>query len=236
MLTATPTPAATATRPGVLPERPGSPVFLLHGFGSTPRVMRPIATHLRRAHGRETACIPVSSSRDQTVEPLHSAAFIFRRPGVHILAEQGDLFRPGIDQRLRFIDNRAPGPRNLGAARIGNDAIGAEFVAAFLDGQKGARRLFRAFRQCTEFGIGRHVRVERIFAAGRLGDELGQIVIGLRPDHDIDFARPARNFGPFGLGHATGPRRSSASSHRRGASGRYRNRPSPRPFREYGRC
>src|SRR3546814_12385775 len=61
-------------------------------------------------------------------------------PGVDVLAEQRDFLRARIDQRLRLIDDRGERPRNLGAARIGHDAIGAEFVAAFLDGEERTGR------------------------------------------------------------------------------------------------
>ena len=54
---------------------------------------------------------------------------------------------PRIDQRLRLVDDVAPRPRDLGAAGVGHDAIGAEFVAAFLHGQEGARGRAAARRE-----------------------------------------------------------------------------------------
>ena len=40
----------------------------------------------------------------------------------------------------------------------------------------------------------------------RLTDQLGQVVIGLRPDDDVDAGRAARDLGAFGLGDAAGDR------------------------------
>jgi len=50
---------------------------------------------------------------DQLLEP---APFIVA-PGVDVLAEQGDLARAGIDQRLRFVEDRREFSADLGAAR-----------------------------------------------------------------------------------------------------------------------
>jgi hypothetical protein len=58
--------------------------------------------------------------------------------GVDVLAEQGDLTHPARDQCARLGDQVGERPADLGAPRIGHDAIGAEFVAAFLYGQEGA--------------------------------------------------------------------------------------------------
>lgn len=46
------------------PETDRRPVVLLHGFASTPRVMRPLARHLHSQLGRQTVRLPVSSTRD----------------------------------------------------------------------------------------------------------------------------------------------------------------------------
>ena len=62
-----------------------------------------------------------------------------RRPGIHVLAEQGDFARAARRPAPGLVEDRRPRPGDFGAARIGHDAIGAEFVAAFLDGEEGAR-------------------------------------------------------------------------------------------------
>ena len=56
---------------------------------------------------------------------------------------------------------------DLGAARVGDDAIGAEFVAAFLDGEEGARADLAARREGAELGDRRHVGVDRAAARRR---------------------------------------------------------------------
>src|SRR3546814_18979353 len=52
-----------------------------------------------------------------------------------------DLARPARDQRPRLGNQIGEGPARLGAARIGDDAIGAVFVAAFLHGPEGGGAL-----------------------------------------------------------------------------------------------
>src|SRR3546814_3374412 len=77
-----------------------------------------------------------------------------------------DLARPARDQRPRLGNQIGEGPARLGAARIGDDAIGAEFVAAFLHGQEGGGALAAgAFRQRAELAFERHVEVDRLLAA-----------------------------------------------------------------------
>ena len=83
------------------------------------------------------------------------------RPGIDVLAEQGDLARAGVDQRLRFGDDVVPGPRDLRAAGVGHDAISAEFVAAFLDGQERAGPRAAPRRERIELADRRHVGVDR---------------------------------------------------------------------------
>ena len=111
---------------------------------------------------------------DQAIHALHPALVILAGPGVHILPQQRDLARAAVDQRLGFIDDRAPAPADFGAARVGDYAIGAEFVAALHDGEEGGgARLFRARGQRAELGGERHVGVDRRFAAPDLPDQVG---------------------------------------------------------------
>ena len=49
------------------------------------------------------------------------------------LAEQGDLLDPLVGELPRLVDDRAGGPALLGAADRGDDAVGAELVAAHHD-------------------------------------------------------------------------------------------------------
>src|SRR5688572_18460937 len=130
---------------------------------------------------------------DQAVEPLGPALVVLAGPGVDVLAEQDELARAAVDQRFRLVEYRRPGPRDLGAARIGNDAISAELVAAFLDGQESAGALMPPRRKRSELGADRHVGVERALPACRPRHQLGKAVIGLGAYDDSDAPRPARD-------------------------------------------
>ena len=130
------------------------------------------------------------------------------------------------------------GRADLGAAGVGHDAIGAEFVAAFLDGEEGARARpapRRAARRTWRSPACR-CRPARAPARG-LGDQLGQAVIGLRADDDVDrSARGAVVSAPSAW--ATQP--ASAIIGRAAvlarSAGRCPNRPSRPPSRGCGRC
>ena len=137
---------------------------------------------------------------DQPVEPDRAPPLVLAVPRVDILAEQRDLPHPARDQRARFGDQVREGPARLGAARVGHDAIGAEFVATLLHGQESGRALAAgALRQRAELAVERHVEVDRLLAPLGAGDQVGQAVIGLRTDDDIDARRAARDLRPFGL-------------------------------------
>jgi len=86
-------------------------------------------------------------------------------PGIHVLPQKHDLAGARIDQRMRLGEDVAPRPRDLGPAGIGDDAVGAELVAAFLHGQERARGRAAARRKRGELADGRHVRVDRMAAA-----------------------------------------------------------------------
>src|SRR3546814_10022842 len=67
-------------------------------------------------------------------------------PGVDVLPEQRDFAHAARNERRRLGDQVGERPADLGAARIGHDAVSAEFVAAFLHGQERRRAL--AARAC----------------------------------------------------------------------------------------
>ncbi len=125
-------------------------------------------------------------------------------PCVDVLPEQGDLARAAVDQRMRLGDDVGGRSADLGAAGVGHDAISAEFVAAFLDGEEGRRSAAAARGHSLELRNRRHVGVERPAAARRLGDQFGQAMIGLRTDDDVDQRRAPLRLGAFGLGDAAG--------------------------------
>src|SRR3546814_19558993 len=69
------------------------------------------------------------------------------------------LARAAVHKRPRFIHNGRKAARNLGPARIGHHAIGAELVAAFLHGEKGRSTLAATFRKRIELRDRRHVGI-----------------------------------------------------------------------------
>src|SRR3546814_13411648 len=120
---------------------------------------------------------------DQPVEADRPAPLVRAVPRVDVLAEQRDLARPARDQRPRLGNQIGEGPARIGAARIGDDAIGAELAAAFLHGQEGGGAVAAvAFRQRDELAFERHVEVdtlgraswrERVCADGQISGKAG---------------------------------------------------------------
>ena len=138
------------------------------------------------AHGVGADAEQLVAGADQPVEPAG--------PGIHVLAEQHDLQRAAGDQSLGFGDDVRERPRDFGAAGVGNDAIGAEFVAAFLNGEEGRGADFPPRRQRAELGGGGHVGVERGDAGGGLRDQPGEVMIRLRADdHAVGLSTPERD-------------------------------------------
>ena len=87
---------------------------------------------------------------DQARQPAFRACRRHAMIGVHVLAEEGDFPRAGIDQRPHFGHHVGHRPGIFGAAGIGNDAERAEPVAALLDGHEGGRPLRTRSRHMVE--------------------------------------------------------------------------------------
>ena len=119
---------------------------------------------------------------DQPLQP----ASISVPPGIHILSEQRDFLRPGLDQPFCFGHQITERTRDFGTAGIGHHAIGAELVAAFLHRQERTRADFAAGRERVELGLGGHVGIDRAAARDGFSDHSGQAVVGLRADHHAD--------------------------------------------------
>ena len=114
--------------------------------------------------------------------------------------------RPGAAPRARMSADR---PALLGAAGVGHDAEGAELVAAFLDGQERATPPVAgmpaaAGRTCSRPGNRCRPRPRRSRAPAR--QQLGQAMIGLRADDDVDERRALDQQLALGLGDAAGDR------------------------------
>src|SRR5690606_32168613 len=84
----------------------------------------------------------------------------------------------------------------------------AELIAAFLHGQEGrntalARFLALGRRQMLELVFESVFRLNYLFAAANPRKRIGQAMIGLRPDDEIDIRRAAQDFLSLGLRDAT---------------------------------
>src|SRR5205085_5529238 len=102
-------------------------------------------------------------------------------------------------------------PRNLGAARIWDHAERTKLVAAFLYGDEGgnaagADRIRLRRRQEAELVLDRKLGLQRAAVAPGAREQLRQMMIALRADHDIDHRRAADDFLALGLRDATGHR------------------------------
>ena len=142
--------------------------------------------------------------------------------GVDVLADQRDLAHAGVGQPLGLGDDLRDRPRHLGAARVGHDAEGAELVAAFLHGDEGrhaalADRRAARRREMIELVLDRKLGVDHLAVLGAR-QHLGQAVIALRPDHEIDGRRAAHDLLALGLRDAAGDRDRDAAAFARAAS------------------
>ena len=131
--------------------------------------------------------------------------------GVDVLPDQRDLAHAIVGKPLHVFDDPGDRARDFGAARIGHHAEGAELVAAFLHGHErgdaaGADRGGLWCRQEAELVLDRKLRLQRAALLLRAGQQLRQVVIALRPDHDVDGRRAANDLGAFGLRDAAGHR------------------------------
>ncbi len=137
--------------------------------------------------------------------------------GVDVLAEQSELLHPGGNEVAGFGQHLLQRPAGLGTAGIGHDAERAELVAAFLHGEEGGQpagdgHVLAGCRQLGELVFFREVgvdhctlqRIRQVPAALRLLQHLRQLVIGLRPEHQVDHRRAAGDLFALGLGDAAG--------------------------------
>ena len=165
--------------------------------------------------------------------------------GVDVLAQQRDLAHAVVGEAAGLGLHVGDGPRELGAARVGHDAEGAELVAALLHGQERRHAPWRGARSGSGANLsssGKPVSTMLRRVRPGAGDQIAQLVIALRADDQIDHRRAARDLGALGLGDAAGHRDdrvlAGAAPLRPspGGCGRGRNRPSRPPSRGCGRC
>src|SRR6201999_2833110 len=120
--------------------------------------------------------------------------------------EKRDFADAAIHKFLRLFDDLLDRPGYFRAAGIGNHAERAELVAAFLDRQESrdAARADLALlrnRQVLELVFQRIFRIDDPLALFGAAQRIGQTMIGLRADDDIDGWRAAQDFLTFGLGN-----------------------------------
>ena len=131
--------------------------------------------------------------------------------GVDVLADQRDLAHAIVGEPLHVVDDLCDRPRDFRAARVRHHAEGAELVAAFLHGDErgNAARADRGRlrrRQESELVLDRKFRLQRAAVAFRLRQQLRQMMIALRADHDVDDGRAADDLLALGLRDAAGDR------------------------------
>ena len=129
-------------------------------------------------------------------------------PGVDVLADQGELAHAGLSQGAGLVHDALHRARELRAARVGHHAEGAELVAALLHGEEGghaARQRAGAVRrgQMAELVVDRELGVDHAAAFGP-AQQLGQAVIALGADHEINGGLAPLYLGAFRLRHAAG--------------------------------
>ncbi len=107
--------------------------------------------------------------------------------GVDVLPQQGDFLDPAICQTDDLGDHVVERAREFLAARVGHDAEGAVFGAAFHDRHEGRSALDPRRRQVVELLDFGKADVDLGAPGGALfRDQLGQAVQGLRAEHHID--------------------------------------------------
>ena len=181
-----------------------------------------VVVHVARMAGGVADALDAIDCRqglDQAGQPAPFVALAVI--GIDVLAEQRDLADAGVRLAARFGKDRRQRPGDLRAARIGHHAEGAELVAAFLDGEKGGRPGLaqagrRGGRQMIELVLERKLGLHDGAIAG-ITQDLGQAVIGLRPDHHVDDGRPADDLLRPRPGRRSRPRRSSCPCRPSGA-------------------
>ena len=194
---------------------------------------------------RETSLISASASISRASDQI-AALRIGAAIGVDVLAQQHDLACAPRRQSARFGQNAFGGAGMFRAPRVRHHAEGAEFIAAFLHGEKGA-----------DAGIGdRFGQRGRIFPSA--GKSVSSTCAACRaqcgrsfPAGDDRIAAPPPDPPPagagddlfaFGLGGAARHRDQHAATGffllvlQDARGGPVRNRLSPSPFRGCGRC
>lgn len=92
------------------------------------------------------------------------SVFIFAMVRIDVLAEQIDFQAAFAGQSTSLLQNVFNRARIFGSPGIGNDAVGTEIVAAFLNGQKSAGAGAVILGQKVKFGFGRKFGIDDCLA------------------------------------------------------------------------
>ena len=186
-----------------------------------------------------------ASRRDQPRQRPGAAVGAPAVIGVDVLAEQRDLAHAMIGKAAGLGLHVGDGPRELGAARVGHDAEGAELVAALLHGEERRHAPWRGARSGSRRTCPPRESPVSTMPTRRSRSGPGErspsrdSSAGPRPDRRP--ARGARSRRPRPGRRSRPPRRSCPCQRWRvapspGGCGRDRNRPSRPPSRGCGRC
>jgi hypothetical protein len=124
--------------------------------------------------------------------------------GVDVLAEKLNLGKARIGHANGLVENRVRGAAALLAARVGDDAVGAELVAAFDDGDVATMRIGAGDEWRLEGLIGLAVvkAGDALLPCFEAGEHVGEIAIGGRAGDERDVGRLVENLFALLLGDA----------------------------------
>src|SRR6516164_10176973 len=171
-----------------------------------------LLVNIKGMRGRVTDSIETGqfgqATNQSTQTPL-SAVWTLTVIGIDVLAQEGDLARPAAHKLARLGQDLPNRTRIFCPPGIRHDAKAAEFVTAFLHRQKSRWAAPECdFREEVEFRFNRKLCIENPGRSRpqRTVDQLGQTVVALRAEHEIDTGRTAYDLRPLGLRDATGHR------------------------------
>ena len=159
----------------------------------------------RVAGGEANAVDAVDSGHQaqQIGKAAGGAVVVLTAPGVHVLAQQVDFTHALRRQLGDFKQDIVARAADFFTAGVGHHAVGAVFVAAFHNRDKGGRAFGARFWQAIEFFNFREADINhRAAVAAHRVNHLRQAVQGLRPENNIDIVRALTNMVAFLGGHA----------------------------------
>src|SRR5205823_5296803 len=123
--------------------------------------------------------------------------------GIYVLPQELNVGVARLGHATGFLEHRMGGTAALFTAGVRHDTEGAEFVAAFDDGDVSALRIAAGGELGLESLVGLAV-IESGYSPVpclELDKHLWQIAIGCRTAHQRDVGRPFKNFLAFLLSH-----------------------------------